>query len=99
MDPHYPEHIERLEEALNTVVTKPSAATPPFEVAIWALEGRLDTFRAEAHEELKAAEASGDPAAIEKARQKQLLMGRARSGGLYSLNEIEEHFKARRKEF
>ncbi len=46
----YPEHIERLQEALNTVIEKPSKVTPPFEVAIWVLESRLGAFTAEARE-------------------------------------------------
>ncbi|RMH93233.1 hypothetical protein EBB59_06580 [Lysobacter pythonis] len=76
----YPGHIERLQEVLNSVIEKPSKVTPPFEVAIWLLEGRLETFISEARAELKAAEASGDPVAIERAKAKELLMGRARSG-------------------
>jgi hypothetical protein len=73
----YPEHIERLQEALNTVIEKPSKVTPPFEVAIWVLESRLGAFIAEAREQLKAAEVSGDAVAIAKADEKERLMSRA----------------------
>jgi hypothetical protein len=73
----YPEHIARLQDALNDVVERPSRATPPFEVAIWMLEGALDTFYSEAREELKAAEANGDPGAIAKAKEKEFVMGSA----------------------
>lgn len=49
----YPEHIERLQDALNWVVEHPARGTPPFERAIWALEGRIETFISEARDELK----------------------------------------------
>lgn len=57
----YPEHIERLQEALNSVVERPMKGTPPPEVAIWELEGTLETFVSEAREELRAGEESGKP--------------------------------------
>ncbi|RMH87221.1 hypothetical protein EBB59_13325 [Lysobacter pythonis] len=37
----------------------------------------METFIQEAREELQAAEASGDPVAIERAKAKDLLMGQA----------------------
>jgi hypothetical protein len=40
----YPEYIHRLQNDLMRVITKPSKSTPPFEVAIWELEGTLETF-------------------------------------------------------
>lgn len=97
----YPGHIERLQEALNTVVEKPSKATPPFEVAIWMLEGGLETFISEAREELKAAEASGDPEAIARANAKERLMFRARSsnGGMADLNELWDYLQANKGAF
>ena len=73
----YPEHIERLQEALNTVVEKPSKAAPPFEVAIWVLEGGFGVFIDEAREELRVAEASGDQQGIALAKEKEALMFRA----------------------
>lgn len=73
----YPVHIERLQEALNTVVEKPFKATLPFEVAIWALESRLGAFVIEARKELKDAEASGNEDAISEADAKERLMSRA----------------------
>ncbi|MFZ5662646.1 MAG: hypothetical protein ACOY9B_08065 [Pseudomonadota bacterium] len=76
----YPDLIERLQQALNTVTDKPSKVTPPFEVAIWMLEGGLATFIAEAREELEAAEASGDPDQIARAKSKLDLMFSAHSG-------------------
>lgn len=94
----YPGHIERLQEALNTVIEKPSKATPPFEVAIWALESRLGTFITEARDQLKAAEASGDAEAISRAKQAELLMSKARSvnGGMSDLAELWAYFEQRK---
>lgn len=89
----YPEHIGRLQEALNTVIERPSKVTPPFEVAIWMLEGALETFIAEAREELKAAEASGDPEAIKRAKSKKHTFGAARADmGL--LSDLQAYFNA-----
>ncbi len=76
----YPEHIERLQEVLNDYAKKPFRLMP-FDGAIWALEGRLETFYFEARDELKAAEASGDPVVVEKAKAKKHLMGQASSKG------------------
>ena len=73
----YPMHIERLQEALNTVVDKPLKATPPFEVAIWALESRLGAFVTEARKERREADATGNEEAISQADAKERLMSRA----------------------
>lgn len=67
----YPEHIETLQADLNRVVQNPFKGTPMSEQAIWALEAALDAFIDEARKELQAAEASGDPAAIEQAKAKR----------------------------
>jgi hypothetical protein len=94
----YPGHIERLQEALNTVIEKPSKATPPFEVAIWVLESRLGTFITEARDQLKAAEASGDAEAVTRAKQAELLMSKARSvnGGMSDLSDLWAFFEQRK---
>ncbi|MBL8262335.1 MAG: hypothetical protein JNM58_07920 [Xanthomonadaceae bacterium] len=73
----YPEHIERLQESLNTVVDQPSKGTPPFEVAIWVLESRLGAFVMEARKELKDAQTTGNGDAISQADAKERLMSRA----------------------
>lgn len=73
----YPQHIERLQEALDYVTQTSSAGVDPFERATWALESRLGKFVIEAREEVEAAEASGDAAAIERAKEKESLMSRA----------------------
>lgn len=70
----YPEHIKTLQEDLNKVVSKPHPGVPLLEVAIWMLEGALETFISEARDELDSAKASGDVEAIERAKQKEFLM-------------------------
>ncbi|RMH93449.1 hypothetical protein EBB59_05980 [Lysobacter pythonis] len=83
----YPEHIQTLQDDLNDVVAKPFKGTPMFEQAIWALEGALEAFIDEARDELQAAEASGDPVAIERAKAKDFVMGSTRMnmGGMPDL--------------
>jgi hypothetical protein len=92
----YPELIERLQESLNKVITDPVKSEPPFEVAIWRLEGALDSFVDEALVELDAARASGDAAAIGKADAKRRLMLFAGSsgGGMHDLSELHAYFQA-----
>ncbi|MFZ5657083.1 MAG: hypothetical protein ACOY37_08530 [Pseudomonadota bacterium] len=95
----YPEHIRRLQEVLNRIVEAPSHGVDPFDRAIWLLEGRLETFIAEAREELKAAEATGEPAAIERATAKVELMFDARSPGrgMLNLDPLWAYFQAHRR--
>jgi hypothetical protein len=93
----YPEHIETLQADLNGVVEKPFKGTPMFEQAIWALEGASETFINEAREELKAAEASGDPVVIARAKAKRFTMGSARlnMGGMPDLfGYFQDHKEA-----
>ncbi|MGE6332884.1 hypothetical protein [Stenotrophomonas sp. NPDC077659] len=80
----YPEHIQTLQADLNRVVQKPFKGTPMSEQAIWALEAALDAFIGEARKELKAAEVSGDPVTIARAKEKERLMFQAssRNGGM-----------------
>jgi hypothetical protein len=96
----YPGHIERLQEVLKPFAT-PKVRLMPFDEAIWALEGRLDTFISEARAELKAAEATGDMQAIERAEAKERLMFRAASGngGMRNLHELKLYFDAHKDAF
>ncbi|WP_374012333.1 hypothetical protein [Pseudoxanthomonas koreensis] len=98
----YPEHIERLKEALDEYAKK-IFHLMPFDGAIWAIEGRLETFYSEARAELQAAEASGDVTAIELAKAKKLLMGRARSkstgGGMLDLDGLWNYFETNKYAF
>lgn len=99
----YPEHIERLEGTLNRLIEKPMHGADPFDRAIWLLEGRLETFYSEARDELAAAEASGDAEAIERAKEKKFLMGRARSkstgGGMFDLDGLWNYFETNKEAF
>jgi hypothetical protein len=89
----YPEHIERLQEALNTVIEKPLKATPPLEVAIWALEGRLETFISEARSELRGAEENGDLQGIALGKKKVLLMLDCRSSpSAWKMKNLMDYF-------
>ncbi|ALN63046.1 hypothetical protein GLA29479_2176 [Lysobacter antibioticus] len=72
----YPGHVERLQEVLNTVIEKPSPLTPPFEVAVWVLESRLEAFHREAVTEFEVAQANGNPELIAQADEKQRLMSK-----------------------
>lgn len=73
----YPEHIGRLQNLLTAVAEEPRSAIPRFELVVWALQGRLDTFHSEAMAELEAAKASGDPEVVERANAKEQLMSQA----------------------
>lgn len=92
----YPEHIERLQEVLNRSVER-SREIPfmPFDDAIWALEERLGTFVIEAHDEVAAAQASGDPKAIAQAQEKEKLMSFAGSSniGMARLDDLWAYFE------
>lgn len=101
----YPGHLERLQQALNTVFDGPSKAKGApdyvFELATWALEGRLETFIREAQGELEAARAIGDAGAIARAGEKLSLMRRARSGsnGMLNLSELRVYLDQHKDSF
>ena len=91
----YPEHIERLQEARNSVEHRRIKSDPPFETAVWLLEDCLDGFISEARIHLAAVEASCEARSIAKADEKFKLMFRARSGngGMKGLHELYEYFQ------
>jgi len=93
----YPEHIARLQDALNHYIQRPSFSMP-FDGAIWALEGRLETFIAEARTELEAAEASGDAEAIQKAKSKRSAAGSARAN-MGAMQDLYDYIQAHREAF
>ncbi|GHE40662.1 hypothetical protein ACFOED_11675 [Vulcaniibacterium thermophilum] len=70
----YPDLIERLQADLTYVANAKRRGTPLFERAVWMLEDALGGFISEAREELQAAEASADEAAMEHARRKEQLL-------------------------
>jgi len=66
----------------------------PFDQAIWALEGRLETFFREAQSELKAAQEEGRPEKITQANEKVRLMSRASSKYTWITDEaLWEYFR------
>lgn len=87
----YPEHIERLQEALNAYSLKPFKLMP-FDGAIWALEGRLERFCLEADAELETAKANNDPERITLAKAKQFAFSRAR-GNMGLLTDLQDHIR------
>jgi hypothetical protein len=99
----YPGHLERLQQALNTVFDGPSKAKGApdyiFELATWALEGRLETFIREAQDELEAAQTAGDAEAIARSKAKLSLMRQARSSsnGMYDLDEIWSYLEVHKE--
>ena len=90
----YPDHIEELQRALNSVKDRRIKSTPPFEAAVWLLEDCLDGFISDAQGELTAAQASDDAKSVTAADEKFKLMFRARSGngGMKGLHELHEYF-------
>jgi len=74
----YPQQIARLQDVLAAFAAHPAPRLQPFDEAIWSLEEELAEFIAKAQDELEAAQASGDPAAIEQATEKERAMLRAR---------------------
>lgn len=90
----YPDHIEQLQKALNSVKDRRIKSTPPFEAAVWLLEDCLDVFISDAQGELTAAQASDDAKSVTAADEKFKLMFRARSGngGMKGLHELHEYF-------
>lgn len=89
----YPEILQHLQEALIEVAQETSP-TPPFERALWVLEGIMGDHMMKAAAELRGAEACGDQAEIETAMVKDRLMSRARSRniGLADLHELADFF-------
>lgn len=88
----YPDHIARLESALQESVDKPSPITPPLEFAIWAIEGCLDTFIDESREKLRVAEQAGDTEAIALAKATHLLMLHSVAKGTWKAQNLMDYF-------
>ena len=88
----YPDHIARLESALQESVDKPSPITPPLEFAIWAIEGCIDTFIDESREKLRIAEQTVDQEAIALARSTHLLMLHSAAKGAWKGQNLMDYF-------
>jgi hypothetical protein len=91
-----PERIEQLQEDLWRYAEKPSPLMP-FDGAIWVLEAGLENFIAEAHEDLKVAEASGNAVAASEARRKEdrMFLARSSNGGMSDLDDLRAYFEQR----
>ena len=96
---HYPEHIERLQNALYSVKDRRIKSTPPFEAAAWVLEDYLSGFIGEARAELITAEESGNPQDVALANKKLELMFMARSGGggMLNISDLAAYFQTNSK--
>jgi hypothetical protein len=89
-----------LQQSLNTVLTDPVKGQPPFEVAIWVLEGTLDTFVDEARNELEAVELTGDLTSIERSKSKLSLMrGAGFKGRWLGDDAFSNYFQAYQESF
>lgn len=88
----HPDHIERLQQALNWIVENSASGVDILERAIWALEGRLETFISEARKELHSAEAEGDAKAIAQADHKLKLMLDCTSRSVWKSRNLLRHF-------
>ncbi|MGM9428601.1 hypothetical protein [Hydrogenophaga sp. MI9] len=93
----YPELIDGLQEVISDLEVRPGMSkarrTDLLELAIGSLEDRLDSYLSNTAQELREAEATGDVALIEKAREKEMLMVGCRGGGLRdSYDELIKFF-------
>jgi hypothetical protein len=89
----YPGHIERLQEVLDSVAERQGGAAAPFELAVWALEGRLESFLLEARRELEAAKATGDAELTAAAEAKARLMSQIARKHVWQTDEgLWEYF-------
>lgn len=73
----FPECIVQLEVALAKVVAEPASIVTPLERAVWAIEGVLEDFNAQARDDLEIARRSGDAEKLAAADKKLKLMRRA----------------------
>jgi len=92
-----PDHVERLQEALNAVIENPASGVDPYDRAVWALEGRIETFIAEARKSLRAAEAQNDEALITRAKEHLHLMHGCSSRSLWKASNLLAYFDARQE--
>lgn len=86
----YPEHIARLQQALTDYARKPFKLMP-FDGAVWAIEGCLETFASEARRDIREAEFAGDADALAQAKAKKLAFGSARVD-MGDMTELLDYF-------
>lgn len=99
----YPGYLARVQEALNKVLEDPvfgrGSVSMVYEQVTWALEGVLGVFVRDADQELRIAEASGDAEAIAKAKEKDLLVGRASINGMRGMHELSQYLEKYERHF
>ena len=95
----YPHIIQEIQDELNKLVSKQEYGTPPFEVATWILQDILDHYANEARREVRAAEAGDDAQALETAKQKRLLFGRAANDFRYGDEALLQYFQVNKTLF
>lgn len=90
----YPDLLERLQDALDEVVTKPAHSIPPFEVAIWTLQDTLEGFIYSAQGELAVQEGGGDDLLVRQLEKKidVLFSAAARGDGRRDMSELRAYF-------
>ncbi len=90
----HPDCLASLQAGLDAVAARAPDGIEPFERANWILENTLERYLDVASAQLEAAESTGDPEAIARAREVLLLMDRARSRnvGLADLSELRHWF-------
>lgn len=71
---NHPDHIERLQLALQGVAVAPTTRLPRIDMAVMAIDDRLKRFLAEAREELESARRNDDPERLVRAASEEALM-------------------------
>lgn len=71
---NHPDHLERLQLALQGVAVAPTTRLPRIDMAVMAIDDRLNRFLAEARDELDAAQRSGDPERLVSAASEEAFM-------------------------
>ncbi len=100
----YPQHIRKLASDLDwmvrTKLLRSANAIPPFERAVWLLEGTLAGFVADAEDELESARAFGDPDAIHAARTRlQAIAGARRKENWIADDALWDYFQIHESAF
>lgn len=89
----HPAHIQRLQQALSSVSADGRESIPRFELAVWALQGRLGSFLSEARDELDVARAAGERKEVKRAEATVRLMSEIRLKQVWiGDSELWKHF-------
>ncbi|MBV8379405.1 MAG: hypothetical protein JO369_01395 [Paucibacter sp.] len=102
----YPEVIQIIQDDLNDCVNEMvgrPTSPPPFEQAVWALEGRLGDLMQKADREAEAAEARSDAMAMARASTRAFVIGCTRSDapwyGDHSEHSLWNYFQVHKEAF